>query len=109
MYYAPICACHTNPILAGTLPEPQQLDFQAICEVRHTVIRVITAHLQQNAVVSWQGFDFDFTGVVFDGGDFRGAQFSGGSVSFWGVRFSGAAANFSDAWLSGGTVNFWSA
>jgi hypothetical protein len=32
--------------------------------------------------VSWQGLNFDFTGVVFDGGDFRRAQFSGGEVDF---------------------------
>ena len=28
-------------------PEPQRLDFQALREVRHTVIRVITAHLKR--------------------------------------------------------------
>jgi hypothetical protein len=32
--------------------------------------------------VSWQGLNFDFTGVVFDGGDFGGAEFSGGTVDF---------------------------
>jgi hypothetical protein len=36
--------------------------------IRHTVIRVITAHLRNGAAVSWQGLNFDFTGVVFDGG-----------------------------------------
>ncbi len=51
-------------------PEAQRLAFQAIREVRHTVIRVITAHLKTDAVVSWQGLNFDFTGVVIDGGDF---------------------------------------
>src|SRR5215470_10229029 len=40
-------------------PEPQRLAFLAIREVRHTVIRVITAHLRQNAAVSWQGLNFD--------------------------------------------------
>jgi len=49
-------------------PEPQRLAFLAIREVRHTVIRVITAHLKQGAAVSWQGLSFDFTGVVVDGG-----------------------------------------
>jgi hypothetical protein len=63
-------------------PETQRLAFQAIREVRHTVIRVITAHLQKDAAASWQGLEFDFTGIVFDGGDFRGAQFSGGVVDF---------------------------
>ena len=56
-------------------PELQRLAFQAIREVRHTVIRVITAHLYEDAAVSWQGLYFDFTGVVFDGGEFSGARF----------------------------------
>ena len=107
-------------------PEPQRLAFQAIREVRHTVIRVITAHLKEDAAVSWQGLNFDFTGVVFDGGDFGGARFSGGEVSFERRRvlrrrsqlrpqrvlrrrgqlqhaeFSGGAVNFNAAQFSGG-------
>ena len=87
-------------------PEPQRLAFQAIREVRHTVIRVITAHLKEGAAVSWQGLDFDFTGVVFDGGDFRGAEFSGGTVHFTGAEFSGGTVSFDDAEFSGGEVDF---
>src|SRR6201996_4637647 len=41
-------------------PEPHRLAFQASQKVRHTVIRVITAHLREDAAVSWQGLDFDF-------------------------------------------------
>jgi hypothetical protein len=69
-------------------PEPspdssalQRLAYQANREVRHTVIRVITEHLKAGAAVSWEGLNFDFTGVVFDGGGFRGARFSGGWVT----------------------------
>jgi hypothetical protein len=51
-------------------PELEQLAFRASREVRHTVVRVIAAHLKDDAVASWQGLNFDFTGVVFDGGDF---------------------------------------
>jgi hypothetical protein len=99
-------------------PEPQRLAFQAIREVRHTVIRVITAHLQKDAAVPWQGLNFDFTGVVLDGGNFGGAQFSGGMVnfrlaqfsggrvSFGGAEFSGAAVSFGIAQFSGGVVSF---
>jgi uncharacterized protein YjbI with pentapeptide repeats len=87
-------------------PEPRRLAFQAIREVRHTVIRVITAHLKKDAAVSWQGLNFDFTGVVFDGGNFGHAQFSGGTVNFDGARFSGGTVNFGGAQFSGGTVNF---
>ena len=99
-------------------PEPQRLAFRAVREVRHTVIRVITAHLKDDAAVSWQSLNFDFTGVVFDGGDFSRAQFSGskvyfsdtefsgGTVSFMGAEFSGGTVDFSFAKFSGGTVDF---
>jgi hypothetical protein len=65
-------------------PDPAEgLAFRADREVRHTVIRVITTHLKHDVAKakSWQSLNFDFTGVVFDGGDFTGAKFSGG-VSF---------------------------
>jgi uncharacterized protein YjbI with pentapeptide repeats len=92
-------------------PEPEadeekRLAFQSSREVRHTVIRVITAHLKEHAAVSWQGLDFDFTGVVFDGGDFSGARFSGGRISFISARFFGGTVYFSNAEFSGGTVSF---
>jgi Pentapeptide repeats (9 copies) len=98
-------------------PVPERLAFRASREVRHTVIRVITAHLQHDAAVSWQGLNFDFTGVVFDGGSFAGAVFSGGEVIFGravfcgtvyfsGAQFSGGEVSFGYAQFSGGTVDF---
>jgi Pentapeptide repeats (9 copies) len=90
-------------------PEPERLAFRADREVRHTVIRVITAHLRENAKPSWQGLNFDFTGVVFDGGDFGGAEFSGGEVSFDSAEFTGGSVSFDGARFSGGTVSFYSA
>lgn len=87
-------------------PEPQRLAFQAIREVRHTVIRVITAHLKQNAAMSWQGLNLDFTGVVFDGGDFRRAQFSGGTALFPDAEFSSGRVLFSGAEFSSGLIVF---
>src|SRR6516225_10603647 len=87
-------------------PASDRLDFRAGREVRHTVIRVITAHLKDGAAVSWQGLDFDFAGAVFDGGDFGGARFSGGQVSFGGARFSGGQVSFGGAAFSGGWVGF---
>ena len=86
-------------------PEPQQLAFQAIREVRHTVIGVITGHLTRDAAVTWQGLNLDFTGVVFDGGDFDGALFSGGKVKFSGAQFSGSVS-FNFVWFADGTVDF---
>jgi uncharacterized protein YjbI with pentapeptide repeats len=80
--------------------------YRANREVRHTVIRVINAHLQADAPVSWQGLDYDFTGVVFDGGNFRDAEFSGGTVSFADAKFSGGEVSFGGGKFSGGRVDF---
>jgi hypothetical protein len=68
--------------------------------VRHTVLRVVTADLREDAAVSWQGLNFGFTGVVFDGGDFSVIEFSGGTVDFRGARFSGGKVDFSGVWFS---------
>jgi uncharacterized protein YjbI with pentapeptide repeats len=87
-------------------PGPERLAFRADREVRHTVIRVITVHLKDDAPVSWQGLNFDFTGVVFDGGDFSGARFSGGLVRFDGAGFSGGQVSFGRSEFSGGIVSF---
>src|SRR5215831_17897274 len=76
-------------------PALERLAFRASREVRHTVIRVITAHLKAGASVSWQDLNFDFTGVVFDGGSFGGAKFSGGGVSFSGAVFAVGDVDFS--------------
>jgi uncharacterized protein YjbI with pentapeptide repeats len=95
-----------EPDLGRDAPEPQRLAFQAIREVRHTVIRVITAYLKKDAAASWPGLNFDFTGVVFDGGDFGGAHFSRGTVDFGGAQFSGSTVSFAGAQFSGSTVDF---
>ena len=96
-------------------PVPEQLAFGSSREVRHTVIRVIAAHLQDGATVSWQGLNFDFTGVVFDGGSFTGSRFSGGTVNsrsakFSGdvmfAKFSGSPVSFNGASFFGSTVDF---
>jgi uncharacterized protein YjbI with pentapeptide repeats len=80
--------------------------YRANREVRHTIIRLISAHLRLGAAVSWQGLNFDFTGVIFDGGDFTGAQFSGGLVCFDDAEFSGRKLSFARAQFSGGLVSF---
>lgn len=94
------------------------LNFRAFREVRHTVIRVIAAHLRNDSVITWQGMDFDFTGVIFDGGDFsylkfngsrvsfKDAEFADGTVSFEYTEFSGGSVNFEGARFSDGTVSF---
>ena len=80
--------------------ESKRLAFRASREVRHTVIRVITAHLkddEDDTVKSWQGLNFDFKGVVFDGGNFGDARFSGGRVLFNSAEFSGGRVSFGGA------------
>jgi uncharacterized protein YjbI with pentapeptide repeats len=86
--------------------EARQLAYQAAREVRHTVIRVIAAHLRDDAAVSWQSLNFDFTGVVFDGGDFSWTRFSGGKADFSGAEFSGGLVSFGFAEFRGARVFF---
>jgi uncharacterized protein YjbI with pentapeptide repeats len=88
----------------GTLAD--RATYRANREVRHTIIRLIRDHLRPNAAVSWQGFNLDFTGVVFDGGGFGLASFSGGTVRFTSAEFSGGTVDFGGAEFSGGTVDF---
>src|SRR5690348_1261898 len=95
-----------EPDPGDEVPEPERLAFRASREVRHTVIRVITAHLKADAVVSWQGLNFDFSGAVFDGGDFTDAKFTGGWVDFVGAKFSGGEVSFSRSLFSGGELRF---
>jgi len=92
-------------------PQADRQAFRAAREVRHTVIRVITAHLQADghrvtSAQDWRSLDLDFTGTVFDGGDFSGAVFSGSTVSFTGAVFSGSTVDFTGAVFSGSTVDF---
>lgn len=75
-------------------------------EVRLTIIRTITRHLQKSSPQSWSERDFDFTGAVFDGGDFSGAVFSGGTVSFDSAVFSDERVSFNEAVFSGRVVSF---
>jgi uncharacterized protein YjbI with pentapeptide repeats len=75
----------------------EQAAYRANREVRHTIIRLIREHLRKDATISWQGLNFDFTGVVFDGGNFTGAQFSGGIVRFDGANFASGTVSFEGA------------
>ena len=70
-------------------------------EVRQTIVRVICAHLQDNAENSWSQHDFDFTGVLFENVNFGGATFSGEHTNFNGATFSGEHTVFNGATFSG--------
>jgi uncharacterized protein YjbI with pentapeptide repeats len=80
------------------------LEFESFQQVRHTIIRIIGNRLREPT--RWRGKDYDFTGVVFDGGDLTGAHFTGGKVSFHGAEFSDRAVDFYGARFSGGMVIF---
>ncbi|MEV0529943.1 pentapeptide repeat-containing protein [Streptomyces sp. NPDC050439] len=83
--------------------------YQASREVRHTIIRLIrdrTSVASEKTHHSWQGYDLDFTGVVFDGGDFSGAVFTGGTVHFVDAVFTGDRFDFTGTRLSAGRVDF---
>jgi hypothetical protein len=95
-----------NPDPGDDADPTERTAYRANREVRHTIIRVITAHLQDGAALSWPGLNLDFTGMVFDGGDFRCAKFSSGTVNFTRAKFSGGEIDFGYAEFSGGAVSF---
>jgi uncharacterized protein YjbI with pentapeptide repeats len=74
--------------------------------VRLTVVSIINDHLQEEALISWQGHRFNFSGAELDGGSFRGAEFSKGIVDFTGARFRSGVLDFSGAKFSGATTHF---
>ncbi|RKS09144.1 pentapeptide repeat protein [Nocardiopsis sp. Huas11] len=82
----------------------RELEFASLREVRHTIIRIIGNHLR--ADTRWRGKDYDFTGVVFDGGALHSIVFSGGEVSFTDARFCGDLVDLGDVEFSGGEVDF---
>lgn len=107
-----LCAYLRLPYIPeGDLPRDDveaRHTFRALREVRHTVVRLIRDHLRLPLTEphSWQGHDFDLTAVVFDGGDFTGAVFSGGEADFTDAVFSGGWVDFRGAVFSGGQVDF---
>lgn len=85
-------------------------------EVRISITRVIRDHLRIDAATAWFGHSFDFTGAVFDGGDFsqilvrdlmdfRGAAFTGGVVDFRDATFGGGRVDLRGARFARGTLD----
>lgn len=119
-------AAQSGHITAHPVREPGQER-----QVRLTIIRLIrdNLHLPDDDPRTWRGHDFNFSGAVFDGGDFSGATFTGagtvtfadatiigpmsfvdatfagGLVSFAGVRFAGGSVSLNGATFTGGTVD----
>lgn len=98
-----LCSYFRTPQAQGT-----EHEMAGETEVRQTITRVITAHIQPLANRSWKGKDFDFTNAVFRGQhSFMGAEFAGGGVvSFRGAEFAGERVSFRGADFSGGRVSF---
>ncbi|MGW2550051.1 pentapeptide repeat-containing protein [Streptomyces sp. NPDC001635] len=107
-----LCAYLRLPYTAeADLPEDDaeaRHAYLALREVRHTIVRLVRDHLRLETghAHSWQGHDFDFTAVTFDGGDFSSAVFSGGTVDFSGAVFPDGIVSFGGATFSGGRVAF---
>lgn len=88
-------------------PNLNQHETAADLELRQTIVRVISNHLGQEATPFWDGFNFDFTGTVFNGNySFVGAAFTGGLVSFDDAQFTGGHVSFAGAQFSAGLVTF---
>lgn len=85
-------------------------------QTRETIVRVITQHLKEDAASRWSNLNFDFSGAVFDYGDFKKSIFTGAMVDFTNATFTGEA-NFSGATFAGkanfenatftGRADFW--
>ncbi|MEU0040503.1 hypothetical protein [Streptomyces sp. NPDC006333] len=76
-------------------------------EVRLTVVKVISEHLQDPSHPgTWCGLDLDFSGAKFDGGSFAGAHFTSGLVNFSACEFASGTFSFDGAKFSGADVNF---
>ena len=111
-----LCACLRLPYKPDPGPSAsadERRAFQGDREVRYTIMRVITQHLRdagvrkQAAPVTWKGRNFNFSGVVFDGGSFSYARFSGGTVDFGRAEFrTSDKVNFHHVNFSGGAVEF---
>jgi hypothetical protein len=104
-----LCAYLRRPFRADASSETvgaETAEVRSDNEVCHVAIRLIAERLREDAAVSWQGADFDFNGVVFEGGDFSGAVFSGGTVNFSRAVFSGDTIRFNLVEFSGGIVRF---
>ncbi len=102
---------------AGTKIERVYRFRQNDREVRRTIVKVIAAHLQRSADVSWSKCDLAFNGAVIEQADFRYAIFGGGHTSFAGAVFTdknsferalfvGRHVTFRDAAFRDGSVSF---
>ena len=58
-------------------------------EVRRTILSVVRQHLSKGASPTWQGFEFNFSGAVFEELDLDGSRLREGKIVFDGAFFCG--------------------
>jgi hypothetical protein len=75
-------------------------------EVRGTIFSVIRDHLSDSGNMSWQGYDFDFSGSTVDGGTLDGIRLYSGRIIFSGARFISGELSFKGAVLQSGVIDF---
>ncbi|WP_432920729.1 pentapeptide repeat-containing protein [Microbispora sp. CA-135349] len=85
---------------------PERRAWHGERQLRHSITRIISARLREGAGPSWQGHDFDFTGAVFDGGEFEDARFTAGRVSFRNAQFRSGVVSFRGTVFAGAVVSF---
>lgn len=75
-------------------------------EVRLTILRVIRDRLNLETKPNWNGFDFDFTGAVFDAGEFNGSDFTGVTMNFNRARFQSGDFSFNQVRFNESRITF---
>jgi hypothetical protein len=91
-------------------PESSKLVWETLHEVRHTIMRIKSNHLEPDRIRLpnlrwWRDINLELSGATFDGGEFAGAQFDGGSAFFVNAKFIGSI-DFSKAKFMGPGVFF---
>ena len=72
-------------------------------EVRFTIIKLTSDHLQEGG--PWAGNNFNFRGATFDGGNFFKVAIGDGTIlDFTGATFVRGMVSFMEATFSGGAV-----
>lgn len=99
-----LCAYLRMPYEPNTASEKHR---EGEREVRHTIIRLIRDHLRDPSdPATWCGHDLNFTNATFDGGDFDGAKFTEGTISFRRAQFTDGSVYFGYAKFISAIVSF---
>ncbi|MCU1608558.1 MAG: hypothetical protein JWM45_474 [Pseudonocardiales bacterium] len=95
------CACLTKLSLPARNIAKASEKFVSPSSASFAIISKIPAPLPHG-----YGRDLDFTNATFDGGDFTGAKFTNGKVSFGGAKFAAGQVTFRNVEFTGGEISF---